>query len=133
MIDLRSNPLPLLLSGAVAGLLYGLAVRICIESRLMGPWFGVMSLAFLFLLPFAIGFLSIYLAERREPQPVWTWFVFPWIGVAGGTFAAMMVFLEGAICVVMFLPVGLLLSTIGGVAAGLVARRQRRKQVRDVI
>jgi hypothetical protein len=45
-----------------------------------------MSLAFQGFLPFAMGFITIFVVERREPQPVWIWLLLPWVPVLGASF-----------------------------------------------
>jgi hypothetical protein len=84
-----------------------------------------MSLAFLGFLPFAIGFITIFVVERREPHPVWIWLLLPWVPVLGASFATIAAFWEGFICVMMFAPIGLVCASFGGVLAGLVQKVPR--------
>jgi hypothetical protein len=131
----------LLIFGAIAGTLYGICVRLAAlftagalfnNSIVNNPIFSVMSVAFLFVMPFVSGFLSVYFAEVRQRQSWVVWLLLPWITVLGGC-AAMFVFLmEGLICILMSLPIGLLFSSVGGLAAGLIARNKRLKRVGNV-
>ena len=59
----------LLLIGAGVGLVYGLVIRFGAQLNWRG-WTPVMSVSFVLLVPFAAGFITIFLAERRQPQPV---------------------------------------------------------------
>jgi hypothetical protein len=120
-----------LFGGAAVGFTYGLIVRYGIKTSLFGTWLAVMSVGFLFVLPFAVGFVSVYLAERSGPQPVWIWLLLPWLAVVGGIGAAIALFLEGWICAVMFLPNGLALGSVGGLVGGLLARHQRSKYLQN--
>jgi len=84
--------------------------------------FMVVSLGFVVFLPLAMGFVTVFIVDRRRPQPLWIWFLLPWIPLAAGEAAAMIVAWEGLICIVMFTPIGMGASSLGGVAAGLIAR-----------
>src|SRR6266581_6383704 len=94
----------LLLMGAAAGVMYGIVLRWGAQWH-APAWTPVMSISFLLLVPFAAGFLTIFLVERRQPQPVWIWLLLPWIPVLGGSLGAMLALWEGFICVVMFTPI----------------------------
>jgi hypothetical protein len=107
-----------LLIGGSVGLIYGLLIRICSNFFPNSLVFGVMSVGFLLLVPFAMGFISVYLVERQSPQTISKWLFLPWVPVIGGTVATMLVYWEGMICAILFLPVGLLLGMIGGLIAG---------------
>src|SRR5207302_8803107 len=89
----------LLLNGAWVGILYGLALRVLANGRLAG--FEVMSIGFIVLMPFVVGCLTIYFAEVERAQPLWRWFIIPWLPMVGALLATMLVLLEGAICVVL--------------------------------
>jgi hypothetical protein len=114
--------LKLFLIGASVGLVYGIAIRFGSGLFPQSKAFSVMTLGFLLLVPFAMGFISVYLVERRKAQNVSVWILLPWIPVLGGTLAVVLCYWEGLICAVMFLPVGLLLASCGGLAAGVTAR-----------
>jgi hypothetical protein len=112
----------LFLYGACAGLLYGLLVRLWIQFFPNNQVIGVMTLGFMAVLPFSIGFLTVYLVESKCPHTVVEWVFLPWIPVIGGTIATVLFLWEGMICAVFFLPISLTLATIGGVTAGYIAR-----------
>jgi len=112
----------LIASGAVIGLLYGAAIRFGSRMFPNSSVFVVVSLGFVVFLPLAMGFVTVFLVERRRPQPLWIWFLLPWIPLAAGEAAAMIAAWEGLICIVMFTPIGMAASNLGRVAAGLIAR-----------
>ncbi len=122
----------LLLLGAAAGIGYGIFIRLAFGTRAVNQFVGVMSLAFLFVMPFVCGFIAVYFAEIRQPQSVVVWLLVPWITIAGGCAAMLAFLIEGWICIVMYLPVGLVLSSVGGVVAGLIARNKRLKRVGNI-
>jgi hypothetical protein len=76
----------------------------------------------MFFLPLAMGFLAVFMVERRREQRLWVWFLLPWVPVVAGEVATMLAYVEGFICVVMFTPIALAAASLGGVAAGLIAR-----------
>ena len=114
--------------GAAIGLAYGLSIRFGSRMFPNHPVFQVMTLSFMFFLPFAMGFITIFIAERRRSQPVWIWFLLPWLPVAAGEAATAAALWEGLICIVMFTPIALGASSLGGAAAGAIVRfiRSRR-------
>jgi hypothetical protein len=118
----------LFLIGASVGLLYGLLIRFGSVMFPNSNIFAEMSIGFLLFLPFAMGFSTIFWIERRRAQSVSVWAFLPWIPILGGTLATVLVFWEGTICAVLFLPISLTLSTLGGLAAGYASNlRSSRK------
>ena len=108
------------------GALYGLGARLAFAYEPFEDVFGVMTLAFVFGVPVAMGALAV-LGQPREPRwpaaLVLGWV--PTLVAIGGTLALAW---EGLICVVVWLPVALLCATVGGVAgkAGWRLRAGRR-------
>src|SRR5215469_12853426 len=118
----------LIVLGATIGLAYGLLIRYGSQIFPQGSLFQVMTLGFLLFLPFAMGFVTIFFIERRRAQPVWIWFLLPWIPVFAAELAMMIALWEGMICIVMLTPIALGASSLGGAAAGLIARYMRRSR-----
>lgn len=114
---------------AVIGGLYGLTVRF-LAGHANHSVLTVMSIGFIFFMPFALGCLVVYMAEVKYPQRVWTWIWLPWLSVLAALGGTLLTLLEGFICIAMFLPIGLILGTVGGLVGGLAARfvRSRRRQ-----
>src|ERR1700749_2179263 len=113
---------------ALLGGAYGLLVRLGI--KLNSHSLDVMSFSFIFLVPFVLGFISVYMAERKQPRRYNAWIVLPWIAVLialGGTLIPRR---EGIICIAMFLPIALLISTLGGFAGGFTARSIRSRMAK---
>jgi len=93
---------------------------------------GVMSIAFLFTLPLAIGACAVALAPSDRRGSTWYLLGVPWISaillvLVGAVFAR-----EAIICVVMALPILLPIVTVGAVLAYLasqfVGQRWSRQQ-----
>src|SRR5262249_38687530 len=112
----------LLLAAAGAGVLYGLLVRAFFGFNFGKAIFPVMSLAFLFGVPFVVGFLVIAIAEQRRPIPWGSWIVLPWPPALLSLGAALLLGWEGLICIFLWIPLFLVMSTLGGVVAGIWRR-----------
>ncbi|MFZ0957025.1 MAG: hypothetical protein WAN60_11835 [Candidatus Sulfotelmatobacter sp.] len=115
----------------VAGFLYGLAVRFGSRVFPRNAAFQVMSLGFMVFLPIAIGFVTVFLIERKQPQSFSTWLLLPWVSVVIGEAATAAAFWEGLICIVMFTPIAMVASSVGGVAGGVIARRVKSRRTNN--
>ena len=104
-----------LIGGASFGLLYGITARLVAGHRDWMPFFSVMSIAFLWAVPMALGFLTV----RQHPSPSWPYRLFaPWLPTAAMLAFCWVVGWEGAICIAMALPILLVMSTLGGILGG---------------
>jgi hypothetical protein len=123
---MRRN-LALIGSGIAVGAAYGLFVRGGARLFPQSSVFAVMSLGFICVLPFAVGFASVFITERRQPQPVLNWLLMSGAAVLLGILGALLVFWEGLICALMFAPIGLIAAMLGGLIAGFWLRHRRKK------
>jgi hypothetical protein len=117
----------LIASGISIGASYGLFLRWGAQLFPRSSVFTVMSVGFIFVLPVAIGFASVYVVERRQPQPVWSWLLISSAAVVLVIAGTMLVLWEGAICALMFAPIGISAGIIGGLIAGFWLRSRRGK------
>lgn len=117
----------LLAIGVATGASYGLFIRWGAQLLPRGQALIVMSVGFLFFLPFAVGFISVYVVERRQPQSVLMWLALSSMAVLAGLAGTILALWEGLICVVMFAPIGLACGMIGGVTAGFLLRSRRKR------
>lgn len=122
-------PHPRLVAAAVAtGIAYGLLFRVVFGLERFERVLGVMSIAFLFLVPFAFGYLTVAIGERRHP---WSWparLFAPLITAVAALLAALLLAWEGLICIFLWLPLMCMMAVIGGLAAvavGAVVRRRK--------
>jgi hypothetical protein len=119
--------------GALGGTVYGIVIRLAFRGNdKLNESLVVMSMAFLFVMPFVCGFLSIYFAEIRQKQSVAIWLLIPWFTVLGGSVVMLAFAIEGWICILMYFPVGLVFSSVGGAVAGLIARNKRLKRAGNI-
>lgn len=109
--------------GIALGVAYGLLFRV------LGQFHGlnssstiVMTMAFLFLGPLVMGILTIRRAAVFGYLSVWQWILVPWVSVGICVACAMVLYLEGSICVIFALPFAVVGASIGGVIGGLSAR-----------
>lgn len=105
---------------------YGLTLRWL--DGLQGPTAPglLMTYAFLFGGPFVIGFLFISETPPPRKYKISLWIFGPWLPTVLVFAFALLFKMEGVICVVMAMPLFFLSSSLGGVAAGLLARRKQR-------
>ena len=102
------------------------------------PWFKadhnggaiLMSFSFLFLGPFAAGYLTVTQAPSRKPWRVREWILMPWIPVFLNIILALSFLWEGIICVVFILPPAMISASLGGVLAGWTQRYRHRQSSR---
>jgi uncharacterized protein YndB with AHSA1/START domain len=113
------------LLGLALGVVYGLGCRLLFSPFVASApgsdkelW-AIMSVSFIFLVPFALGFLVIWFGETETS---WPRRIFgPWLAAVLFMTATILLHLEGIICVILWLPLVLVMSTIGGVIGGLTA------------
>lgn len=117
----------LLLAAMVTGVAYGALCRLVFGSKSARDVFGVMTVAFLFLVPCALGFLSVYLGESRRPWSWWLKLIFPWVPALIALAGALALAWEGLICIFLWLPLFMIMSSLGGALAGLARWLLRRR------
>ena len=108
------------LVAACVGIVYGLLFRF-VAGDYGGDWFPVMSIGFIFGVPFVMGFASVYFAP---PTPGFK------VGQAvlpalAGLAATLALAWEGIICIFLWLPLVVVMSIIGGAVAHLIVRKKR--------
>ncbi len=109
-----------------AGLVYGLLARLAFYRSDWQELFAVMTCGFIFLMPAALGYLTLYFV--RVPK-LWQRIVLPWIPGLLLVLTAYIVGWEGSICIVMALPPFMIMGTMGGLLeqrsrAGLAEQQQ---------
>jgi uncharacterized protein YndB with AHSA1/START domain len=127
MTPRRLTPFWQALLGLAFGVVYGLVCRLLFHpsskpsDRELEALWAIMSLSFIFLVPLSLGFLVIWFGETKKS---WAARVFqPWLAGAMFMAAAIVLHLEGFICVILWLPLVWWMSSIGGVLAGVLRDR----------
>jgi hypothetical protein len=119
-----------LISAFATGIAYGLAFRWLFGSSEFEQLFGVMTLTFIFAVPFVLGYLTVAVGERRGPWP-WVLRVFaPCIAGLLALGSSLLLAWEGLICIFLWLPLFVVLSMLGGVVAAVVGILVRRRRAR---
>lgn len=117
------NPKTLSYTGIILGVLYGLSVRILGEMRVVEEYGAIVTISFMFIVPFVIGFIRVHfeckaVKELRYGKMI----VLPWNPVFLFLLATAVTLLEGSICIAMALPAFMFCASLGGLAAGLTNR-----------
>jgi hypothetical protein len=88
-----------------------------------------MSLAFLFVVPFVIGYLTAASAKALDPPHGIPWrdcIFLPWVSVFMVIGVALLFNIEGLICAIFIAPGALILGSLGGLLAGIITNRTSR-------
>lgn len=101
-------------SGVPIALLYALLVRLTFASKDYSFLFGTMTCGFLFLVPLAIGALTIRLAPNEYRKSLTYAAFMPWVSITLVGIGSAALAIEAAICILMALPIFLVFSTVGG-------------------
>jgi hypothetical protein len=105
---------------------FGLVMRLLFGHQDIGIFMDfllVMSLSFLILVPYGIGYLTVWFLPKSDISSKWYCALIPWLPVVLLMFITICIKSEGWICWIMALPIFMFFSTIGG----LTARRHRLK------
>lgn len=115
---------------------YGVFIRWTFSSHVphsgTAQAFWVMTIAFLFGVPFVVGYLAVTARfklrreiEEKQPGPIY-WTFFPWLPTIAAILIAALFAWEGSVCLLFAAPIMLIMASIGGVAAGLTQRQKPR-------
>ncbi|WP_243394665.1 hypothetical protein [Leptospira adleri] len=113
-MKLRSLAAPALFS-----VLYATTVQYLIRIESFKNLGITMAYGGVFILPFLIGLISVYWAEREKTRSIFFHIFFPWLPTTISMFLSFLVNWEGMICLIMGLPIYLVLSSVGGIAVGI--------------
>lgn len=114
------------ISAVTLAALYGILIRILFGY--IGDIMGIMSLSFLVIGPFAIGFLTVILLPKKRYLSNGSAFFLPWLSCLVILLITVLFNVEGTICWIMIFP---FFATLAG-AGGILANKMRRKK-EDII
>jgi hypothetical protein len=111
------------------GLLYALGARLFFGLdvewiNMGGLGSGMMSFAFIFVMPFAAGFITGYVS--RQKSNVLYYIFAPWVTLSLLLFFAFIFELEGLICIFIISPVFMIVASLGGLTAYFVIRSAKK-------
>ena len=104
--------------------LFGLLMRFLFGIDSWNSLLSVMSLSFIFLVPFGIGALTIYLSNARDVEKLGYRIFMPWVPILGLLCITIALTIEGWACWMMALPIFLIAATLGGLTAGYFKLRK---------
>jgi hypothetical protein len=124
--------------GVALGGVYGVFARVVFGFHILDDFFAVMSCAFIFGVPFCIGFIAVWYGPYRQSNKVRDIFIPAWLAALSCLAVALVLVLEGLICVIIWLPMVIILSGLGGLFAALIlkivtTRRDRNRCVVFVV
>ena len=127
----RFKPLVSVIFAVLTALIYGLLARFAFAnsndntSQNAGV-VGTISVAFLMLVPLAIGVLTVYFApDARRASSIYAIFM-PWLSMFIAAVLAGVLAFELAICIAMAIPIMFLMSSAGGIVTWFVLSRVGR-------
>lgn len=110
----------LVLAGSALGAVYGLLARALLALDRTGDVFAVMSCSFIVGVPAVLGFVTVWCGEYRAKYGWARRVLTPWVASLAFLGCCLALVWEGIICVSLWLPLVLVLSSFGGLLAGLL-------------
>ncbi|HYW70248.1 MAG TPA: hypothetical protein VE961_04395 [Pyrinomonadaceae bacterium] len=108
--------------GLIAGVVYGAIARGIFRSGPETNYFLVLTLAFIFVVPMALGVLTVFLGAKHRRSRWYYWLFMPWLPCALLLLGAFLFGIEGTICLIMAAPVFFCMSSFGGLLTGALLR-----------
>src|SRR4051812_31887397 len=116
-----------LLATAISSLGYMGMIWIMFTNRNLADIYHVVSITYIFLAPFVMGALINHFAPEKERGSFTNLIFKPTLFSILALATAIIIKIEGLICVVMALPTFLIMSTLGAVTHWLIARKLGRR------
>lgn len=116
----QHHPIGITYGGILVGAIYGIAFRYVAQpgNQLYEPEFEIMGVRFIIVVPLIIGFLTVFLGIQSENWSLRARLLVPWHAAALTLGTVFLLAWEGLICIILFLPLMLLLASVGGVLGG---------------
>jgi hypothetical protein len=109
------------------GALTGIVLRLIFSGK-PGGAYAAMEAAFVYLVPIAVGAVTVYVAEVKRRR-TWSYYVWaPMVANALFVLGTMAILIEGLICAIIILPLFCILGAFGGVVMGAICRATRRRR-----
>lgn len=100
-----------------------MALRILLATQ-VDFFSGLVSFSFFVFVPFAIGFIVVYVDSNVHRRNRSRQFFAPWVAIVAFLLTTMVLLLEGSICVLIVSPGFLILAGIGGLTAGWLRSKE---------
>jgi len=132
---LQPMSLSMLIAAAI-GVAYGTSAQIFMRfmSKDEGNKFGngsfmVMTLGFVFLVPFAVGMLHVYLRQRDGMRSIALSIFEPMLPATLCLMLSLMIGWEGTICLIMAFPIVIGLAGLGGIAMRIILNVRQKNLI----
>lgn len=113
---------------SLAGVIYGLLLRIGFEPKGTESFLQIISIAFLVICPFSVGAIAVLLSTDQDYIRVQKQISVSLSAMGLFLVAMFATFLEGLICIVLIAPVFCTASVLGGLFAGFIHNKWRVKK-----
>jgi len=107
----------------VAGIAYGVSIRLVFSGEAGGPYNAMMS-SFTLLVPVLVGAVTVMVAERTARR---SWSYYFWAAAAANVLfviGTLALTIEGLICCILAVPLFAVLGGIGGLLTGMLCRQK---------
>jgi hypothetical protein len=117
--------------GLFYGLAYGLACRAVFAledfrgNTPLFPTFGLMTMAFMFVVPFVVGLITAYHQDKITSSRKIVMVTMPFFAIVGLVLISVVSGQEGIICALMALPVFLIMALLGGFIGVRIFKRNK--------
>lgn len=127
MYSFRLLPKKLLLC-VVPPVIFALFTRVLFGLDQSGVLLCVMTLAFLFCVPFTMGAITIYFSPIQDVEKKRYRVMMPWVSIIVFLVVSIALELEGWACWIMVLPLFMIAASIGGLIAGHYKIKQHKRE-----
>jgi hypothetical protein len=109
------------------GALTGVVLRLIFSGK-PGGAYAAMNVAFVYLVPIAVGVVTVGVAEAKKRR-AWRYYVWaPMVANALFVLATMAILIEGLICAIIIVPLFCAFGAFGGLVMGVICRVTRRRR-----
>ncbi len=105
----------------VGGALMGVALRLSFSGPTSGPYSAMMG-SFVYLVPFAVGAFTVYLAERQARRSWGYYLSAGFSSTALFVIGTLLILIEGWICAIVIIPLFAAIGMFGALVMGIVCR-----------
>jgi hypothetical protein len=110
--------------GILLAVIYGVSLRVLFELNTLKEYAEIVSITFMFLVPFVIGYIRIHFELKVNYDISYTrMIILAWQPIFIFLFVTIITLLEGSICIAMALPAFMFFSSMGGLLAGVVYKK----------
>lgn len=106
----------------VVGAILGLFLRLVLFSGEPGSSRSAMASGFIWVSPFVMGAVTVFLAERQQRRSISYYLFAPMATTALMVLGSLLILVEGLICAILIVPVFSIMGAIGGLCMGLLCR-----------